>query len=66
MKIILVAGARPNFMKIAPIIREIKSFNQTNHTNQTNLSRLPRSKIVWGEMGNLFHWDQKDQTNQKD
>ncbi len=59
MKVINVAGARPNFMKIAPIIREIKSFNQTN------LSRLPRSKIVWGEMGNLFHWDQKDQTNQR-
>jgi UDP-N-acetylglucosamine 2-epimerase (non-hydrolysing) len=36
MKITLVVGARPNFMKIAPIIRAIKSFNQTNHRNQTN------------------------------
>ncbi len=36
MKIILVAGARPNFMKIAPIIRTIRSFNKINHTNQTN------------------------------
>jgi UDP-N-acetylglucosamine 2-epimerase (non-hydrolysing) len=36
MKIILVAGARPNFMKIAPIIRTIKSFNQTNCRNQRN------------------------------
>jgi UDP-N-acetylglucosamine 2-epimerase len=36
MKIILVAGARPNFMKIAPIIRAIKSFNQTNQKNQSN------------------------------
>jgi UDP-N-acetylglucosamine 2-epimerase (non-hydrolysing) len=36
MKIILVAGARPNFMKIAPIIRAIKSFNQTNQRNQRN------------------------------
>jgi UDP-N-acetylglucosamine 2-epimerase (non-hydrolysing) len=36
MKIILVAGARPNFMKIAPIVHAIKSFNQTNHTNQRN------------------------------
>ena len=44
MKIMLVAGARPNFMKIAPIIRAIKSFNQTN---QTNLSRLP-CKAVYG------------------
>jgi len=25
MKILLVAGARPNFMKIAPIIRAIES-----------------------------------------
>jgi hypothetical protein len=56
MKIILVAGARPNFMKIAPIICAIKSFNQTNHTNQTNLSR---------EMRSLFHWDQTNQRNQK-
>ncbi len=36
MKIILVAGARPNFMKIAPIIRAIKSFNQTNQMDQIN------------------------------
>jgi len=50
MKIILVAGARPNFVKIAPIIRAIKSFNQINWSNQTNLSRLPRSKSVRGEM----------------
>jgi len=28
MKIILVAGARPNFMKIAPILGAIKRFNQ--------------------------------------
>jgi len=36
MKIILVAGARPNFMKIAPIISAIRSFNQTNQRNQIN------------------------------
>ena len=29
MKIILVAGARPNFMKIAPIMGAIKRYNQT-------------------------------------
>ena len=59
MKITLVVGARPNFMKIAPIIRAIKSFNQTNlsremllnslshwdHTNQTNLSREMRPAL---------------------
>ncbi len=31
MKIILVAGARPNFMKIAPIIREINRVNFFHH-----------------------------------
>ena len=48
MKVINVVGARPNFMKIAPIIRAIKSFNQINYTNQTNLSRLPCSESVQG------------------
>jgi len=62
MKVINVVGARPNFMKIAPIIRAIKSFNQINlsremllnslsHwdcTTQTNLSRLPCSEVVRG------------------
>ena len=57
MKVINVVGARPNFMKIAPIIRAIKSFNQTNCRNQTNLSR---------EMQSLFHWDQKNQIGQTD
>jgi UDP-N-acetylglucosamine 2-epimerase (non-hydrolysing) len=28
MKIVLVAGARPNFMKIAPILRAIKDYNE--------------------------------------
>ncbi len=46
MKIILVAGARPNFMKIAPIIRAIKSFNQTNQRNQINQRNLIDYKLV--------------------
>jgi len=54
----LIICVRSNFMKIVPIIRAIKSFNQTN------LSRLPRSKIVRGEMGSLFHRDQISQINQ--
>ena len=33
MKIIFVAGARPNFMKIAPIIHEIHSKNKQNKFN---------------------------------
>ena len=36
MKIILIAGTRPNFMKIAPIIRAINAFNKTNPINPTN------------------------------
>ena len=38
MKIILVAGARPNFMKIAPILREISNYDEIKallvHTGQ--------------------------------
>ena len=30
MKITLIAGARPNFMKVAPIIKAIKAFNDKN------------------------------------
>ena len=30
MKVILVAGARPNFMKIAPIMRAMDNCDQTN------------------------------------
>ena len=34
MKLILVAGARPNFMKIAPLVRAIKRHNEiTDHTD---------------------------------
>jgi UDP-N-acetylglucosamine 2-epimerase (non-hydrolysing) len=37
LKIILVAGARPNFMKIAPIISAIKKFNNSiNPSNSIN------------------------------
>ena len=28
MKITLIAGARPNFMKVAPIIKAIKAYNE--------------------------------------
>jgi UDP-N-acetylglucosamine 2-epimerase len=34
IKIILVAGARPNVMKITPIICAIDHANQTNQINQ--------------------------------
>ena len=31
LKLMLVAGARPNFMKVAPLIKRIESHNQKNH-----------------------------------
>ena len=36
MKLLLVAGARPNFMKIAPIIHALNHVNQRNEINQRN------------------------------
>jgi len=33
MKIALVCGARPNFMKIAPLIRAIEKHNAYSETN---------------------------------
>jgi UDP-N-acetylglucosamine 2-epimerase (non-hydrolysing) len=39
LKVILVAGARPNFMKIAPLISAIKKFNNSiDSSNSTNPS----------------------------
>ena len=55
MKIITVAGARPNFMKIAPLIREINSRPETNikfrlvHTGQHYNENL--SQVFFNELG---------------
>ena len=52
MKIILVAGARPNFMKIAPLISEIKKHPEIDyllvHTGQHYDKNL--SKIFFDEL----------------
>lgn len=37
MKFILVAGARPNFMKIAPLIRATDKYNEGLATNDSRL-----------------------------
>jgi UDP-N-acetylglucosamine 2-epimerase (non-hydrolysing) len=58
LKLILVAGARPNFMKIAPLISAIKKYN-----NSINLSRLPCNEYVRGEMQSLFHRDSTNPIN---
>ena len=39
MRIDIIAGARPNFMKIAPIIRQLRAYN-TDHPNHTFEYRL--------------------------
>lgn len=58
MKITLIAGARPNFMKIAPIIRAIHTSNETQkrtiryrlvHTGQHYDDKL--SKVFFEELG---------------
>jgi UDP-N-acetylglucosamine 2-epimerase len=36
MKIVLVAGARPNFMKVAPLLRAIAKHNKLNELNKPN------------------------------
>lgn len=58
MKITLIAGARPNFMKIAPIIRAIHESNKNgNHTIQFRLVHTGQhyddklSKVFFEELG---------------
>lgn len=40
MKLILVVGARPNFMKIAPLIREIQKYNDIHEDNKNNVDYI--------------------------
>src|SRR5438034_2604622 len=37
LKLLLIAGARPNFMKVAPIIKEIRRRNSDENPNGTSL-----------------------------
>jgi len=47
MKAILVCGARPNFMKIAPLLRAITKHNELNKPNKLNkLDELPITPIL--------------------
>jgi UDP-N-acetylglucosamine 2-epimerase (non-hydrolysing) len=50
MKIVLVCGARPNFMKIAPLIRAIAKHNKLNKLNEHNKlnepNKLPITPIL--------------------
>lgn len=53
MKIIMVAGARPNFMKIAPLMREMVKYEKINavlvHTGQHYDDRM--SKFFFDDLG---------------
>lgn len=59
LKLLIVAGARPNFMKVAPLIKAIQSHNQVNggrkleyrmvHTGQHYDSRM--SDVFFAELG---------------
>ncbi len=40
IKVILIAGARPNFMKIAPIIRSIKKHNQSINDSRFTIQEI--------------------------
>jgi UDP-N-acetylglucosamine 2-epimerase (non-hydrolysing) len=51
LKILVIAGARPNFMKVAPIIRQIQSYN-LNYPDADN--RLEYRLIHTGQ-----HYDEK-------
>ena len=49
MKITLIAGARPNFMKVAPIIKAIKAFNDANDGNDVNDGKISYRLVHTGQ-----------------
>ena len=49
MKITLIAGARPNFMKVAPIIKAIKAFNDVNDGNDANGEKISYRLVHTGQ-----------------
>lgn len=40
LKLILVVGARPNFMKIAPLLHEIHKHNRVHENDEKHLDYL--------------------------
>jgi len=57
MKIILVAGTRPNFMKIAPIIRVFNQINQKDKRNQIDYLVVHTGQHYDYEMSKVFFED---------
>jgi UDP-N-acetylglucosamine 2-epimerase (non-hydrolysing) len=56
-KMILVAGARPNFMKIAPILHVINQRKQKDQRNQTNFKIVHTGQHYDPEMSETFFHD---------
>jgi len=59
MKILLVAGARPNFMKIAPIIRAFNQRNQINQRDHIDYKVVHTGQHYDSEMSEAFFRDLK-------
>ena len=56
-KIFLVAGARPNFMKIAPIYHEIRCYNRINPNNSINAIIIHTGQHYDKNMSDFFFRD---------
>jgi UDP-N-acetylglucosamine 2-epimerase (non-hydrolysing) len=54
MKLILVAGARPNFMKIAPVLRALNQRNEKDQTNQIDCKVVHTGQHYDYEMSKVF------------
>ena len=59
MRIILLAGARPNFMKIAPVIRAIEQHNASSRTNRIKTTLVHSGQHYDHEMSQVFFQDLK-------
>jgi len=57
MRIVIVAGARPNFMKIAPIIKTIDKYNDTLGSNSIEYVFVHTGQHYDFEMSQVFFRD---------
>ncbi|MDZ4164514.1 MAG: UDP-N-acetylglucosamine 2-epimerase (non-hydrolyzing) [Smithellaceae bacterium] len=60
MKIFLIAGARPNFMKIAPIIRALRRLTHATEIEASSSPLTPRlSPLTWKLIHTGQHYDEE-------
>ncbi len=57
LKIILIAGARPNFMKIAPLVRAIESYNKSKRIPRIRYRIIHTGQHYDYEMSKVFFQD---------